>query len=466
MVFVRDDAAVALPSPRQEVKTSMRLARIFFMIFVAGRVAVVVGGTIAYSVADRAPGELMRYVERRLIGHPKLEFFSKPFFAQVRPLIERPAISPIPAMGAGQQAGIFSPQEYDPNGHPLAARRAAVGSGGYVATTYIAPGDDIAKVLLAAKPGDVIELTPGTYSMRRTVRIRNGGAAGMPIVLRAAEPGTVVIEKTSSEGFHLHAPYWVFENLVIKGTCPVHSNCEHAFHIVGGAHSIVIRNNRIEDFNAQIKVNGFGSHWPDFGLVQYNTLSNSVPRNTSHPVTPVDIVAADGWVTADNIIEHFVKLDGNQIAYGVFMKGGGNNGKIERNVVNCARSDISQKGKRVGVGLGGGGTNPASLCRDGRCVTEFSNGAITDNLIANCNDFGVYVNKSNQTSISGNVLLNTYGIDVRFGESSAQVTQNVVEGIVRARDGASVRAADNTQPWRADIQSAYSDLTARYSLTR
>ena len=47
LVFVRDDAAVALPSPRQEVKTSMRLARIFFMIFVAGMVAVVVGGTIA-----------------------------------------------------------------------------------------------------------------------------------------------------------------------------------------------------------------------------------------------------------------------------------------------------------------------------------------------------------------------------------------------------------------------------------
>ena len=36
----------------------------------------------------------------------------------------------------------------------------------------------------------------------------------------------------------------------------------------------------MEDFNAHIKVNGEGGQWPDNGLVQYNTLTNSHPRTT------------------------------------------------------------------------------------------------------------------------------------------------------------------------------------------
>jgi hypothetical protein len=40
--------------------------------------------------------------------------------------------------------------------------------------------------------------------------------------------------------------------------------------------------------------------------------------------------------------------------------------------------------------------------------------------------------------IRGNRLINTYGIDVRFPESSALMSGNELDGLVRSRDGASI----------------------------
>jgi hypothetical protein len=42
-----------------------------------------------------------------------------------------------------------------------------------------------------------------------------------------------------------------------------------------------------------------------------------------------------------------------------------------------------------------------------------------------------------------NTLINTGGISVRFVESSANVQGNLVDGLIRTRDGGLLRAADN-----------------------
>jgi parallel beta-helix repeat protein len=411
--------------------------------------SVSVGGLwLAYLHFDRTPGELMRYAERRLIGHPKLEFVILPIFKTLRPLIERPVGGPFPTLGKGQQAQTLSPQRYDNEGRPIPLDpprdeppSALVGE-----TITITSASGIPQALSKARSGQIIELAPGTYAMPISLHIHNAGEATRPIVMRAKVPGSVIIESTATEGFHLHAPYWVFENLVIRGTCKEHSNCEHAFHIVGKAQNIVIRNNRIEDFNAHIKVNGLGDIFPDNGLVQFNTLSNTRPRMTANPVTPIDIVAADNWRLADNIISNFVKADGNKISFGAFMKGSGNHGLIERNLVICTTENISQPGNRVGLSLGGGGTDK-NACRDKRCITEFSQGAIVDNIIAHCNDFGIYINRASQSRVSANTLANTYGIDVRFPTSSGFVSANTHDGRIRARDDANVETLDNHHHW-------------------
>lgn len=423
------------PRNSRPPRTGLRLILLILIgIFAAGVAA-------GYHYIGRAPGELLRYTEKRLIGHPKLETVSKPLAAWLRPRIERPVTQLPTPQNQGQQGSALPPQRFDDKGRPLALSMpispAAFDTLSVVRT--IGPEDDLAARLHAARAGETIELRAGRYRMARSIRLNNGGTPFLPITVRAAHPGSVVIEATASEGFVIQAPYWTFENLVLRGICPNHNNCEHAFHVVGKAHGTVIRNNRIEDYNAHIKVNGLNGHWPDQGLIQFNTLTNSAPRRTAHSVTLIDIVAANHWQVVDNVVTDFIKSDGNRVSYGVFIKGGGEHGLIARNLIICTSQDVSQSGVRIGASFGGGGTDPRT-CRDKRCITEHTHGTMADNVIAHCNDFGIYINRSNQTHIQRNTLINTYGIDVRYPTSSATLVDNQLDGIIRTRDGAELIA--------------------------
>jgi len=102
-----------------------------------------------------------------------------------------------------------------------------------------------------AKAGDTIILANGTYAF--TAKI-NCSAAG-PIVVKAQNPLQAKIELNTLEGFAVTAAGWTFEGLDIGGTCTDDNNCEHAFHVTGAAEGFVLRNNRVHDFNAQLKVN-------------------------------------------------------------------------------------------------------------------------------------------------------------------------------------------------------------------
>lgn len=444
-----DAGRTAHDSPRRKGRRLARFALILVILAFAGV-------WIAYQGLGRAPGELMHYAEKRLYGHTRLESVFLPVFRFVLPYIERPVSGPFPTLGKGQQAYNLPTQRYAADGRPIPLSLSKVdlplsSSSGNV--LLIASMEELQAVLPKAQPGDILEMLPGTYKMSRTLRIHNGGQPDRPIVVRTRQPGSVVIESTAAEGFHLHAPWWIFENLTIRGVCEAHSNCEHAFHVVGKARNIVIRNNRIEDFNAQIKVNGFNGDWPDDGLIQYNTLTNKGKRETSHSVTPIDVVGADRWVVADNFIGNFIKDFGNEISYGAFLKGGGSDGRIERNLVICTNEDISQAGKRVGLSIGGGGTQK-ELCRDKRCITEHTRGLIADNVVAHCNDFGIYINSANQTIVRGNILANTYGIDVRFPTSSAFIEKNMLDGVIRAREKATIEEVDNQRHWAVHLHDA------------
>lgn len=394
-----------------------------------------------YVHLDRSPGELMRYTERRLEGHTKLEWFSKPVFGIVRPLIERPvtAVTLDPEVGPRRER--LAPQRYDPMGRPLAGNQIGTDQTNLKTegrSVLVWTSEEMTQAIAHAQPGDVIELQAGVYALPRNIGTPVGGTPSNPIIVRGARPGVAIINSGAIEGFHITQPFWIFEDLVIRGKCSVHDYCEHAFHVTGAARGTVIRNNVVEDFNAHIKVNGRPpKEWPDDGLIQYNIFRNNAPRRTQTPVTPIDIVGADRWHITNNYVGHFVKDGSNGISYGIFMKGGGHDGLIERNQVVCTETDISQSGARVGVSFGGGGTISA-YCRDAKCVTEFSNGKIINNTIKNCNDYGVYVNKSNNIYIHKNSILNTYGVDIRYPESSVILFGNEIDGKTRLRDGAAV----------------------------
>jgi hypothetical protein len=430
--------------------TVKRLLKITLCLALIGVALAAIAGWLAYRAIDRSPGDLLRYTERRLMGHPKLEFVALPAIHRLRAVIERPIAADftLPMLGKGIQMQSLPPQQYDAAGRPVPSslsnsQSPAETSTFSVSLVRVASGDELQRAIIEAVPGTTIEILPGVYPRLRDFKTQRSGTSTSPIRVMARKPGTAKLEFEGGEGFRVAHSYWQFENLDMRGTCKEHAWCEHAFHIYDAARGVVVRNNRISDFNAQIKVNGVDGRWPDYGLVQYNTMVNSEPRRTGLPTTPFDLVGAHGWVVADNVVANFVKLEGNQVSYGLFMKGGSREGRIERNLLVCSLRDISSPGVRIGISMGGG-TTDKGYCRDKQCPTEHSGGVVANNIIAHCNDAGIDVNRSNQILVSHNVLINTAGISLRDPISSADLLANLLEGGVHVRDGALMNGRDNT----------------------
>jgi hypothetical protein len=386
-----------------------------------------------------APRALGPYVEGRSAGHNALITGAGGWLHNILLALDRGERQPyvLLPLSVGAQAAP-APAAAAHGGlvclHDAACRRERV---------FASTAGEVRAAVAAAQPGDVITLLPGVYRFQgAALAARNAGTEQAPVTLRSDRPGSVVIEFDTAEGFAVSAPYWRFENLSIKGVCADHALCEHAFHVTGGAHHFAAVNNTISDFNAHLKINGSGGGFPDNGLIEHNTLLNTTPRRTTKPVTPIDLVAANGWTIRANRIADFVKAQGDRVSYGAFAKGAGSGTVFERNVVLCEEKLQGEPGQRVGLSFGGGGTGKP-YCRDHRCITEQDHGAMRDNLIASCSDAGIYINSAADTQLVHNTLLDTAGIDVRYPESGADIIGNLVDGTIRARNGARLRSVDN-----------------------
>ena len=387
---------------------------------VAGFVATGISPQMLWAESrQRSPQELIRYVKRRLEGHTKLETLLLPMLDVAQRHYERPIGSQLlPSLGKGQKIA------------PTLVLRTAASVVAYSPETFQA-------ALMAARPGDVIELAAGVYRFNQKIRIGGAGQTNAPITVRGSAPSKdqTVIEFNATEGFLVNQPYWTFADLTIRGVCKSDDDCEHAFHIVGKAEHTTLQNNHIEDFNAHIKVNGFNGDWPDHGRLSYTTLTNSRPRNTTRSVTPFDLVGANWWRVTDNLVTSFSKSAGNGVSFGMFMKGASEGGRFERNLVVCSPKSISGYGVRVGISFGGGGTD-RKLCRDGNCNKfEHHGGLAANNIVAHCNDTGLDVNNSSAITLAHNTLVNTSGIDIRRAPADARLYGNLYEGNVRAKDG-------------------------------
>ncbi|MFC0250909.1 right-handed parallel beta-helix repeat-containing protein [Massilia consociata] len=401
-----------------------RLLRYGALLALLG-LAAAAGGVFYLQAQGVTPRALAPYIEKRSSGHhPVITGTGQWLGATLRGL-DRGEVRQyaLPALAAGAQP--------EPAGDPAAGNVRRVGS-----------LDELRSAMASAVSGDIITLAPGVYRVRSPLTSTRAGVAKVPITVRAERPGEVVFDIEAREGFVVSTPHWTFENLVIRGACAQQGYCDHAFHVVGKGEHFVARNNTITDFNAHFKINGNRNGFPDHGLIEGNTLTNSAVRKTTAAVTPVDLVAASDWIIRGNLITDFVKVVGDRVSYGAFAKGAGARTLFERNVVLCEQKLQGHPGQRVGLSFGGGGTGKP-YCRDGKCITEHDQGVMRANLVAACSDVGIYVNSSAGSRIVDNTLLDTAGVDVRFPESSAQVDGNLVDGPVRSRNGGQLRMGDN-----------------------
>jgi parallel beta-helix repeat protein len=381
--------------------------------------------------AGVAPRALARYIERRAEGHRPLVTDSVGWVARVLTELDRGDGITLVIPGVGALPGELSVN------HP--GREVLLGSAA-----------EVRSAIEQARPGDVLTMLPGRYRFGQTLALTQPGRPDSRITLRAQRGDTVFIDFATVQGFVVSAPDWRVENLTIRGTCTSQPDCEHAFHVVGGAHRFASLNNTITDFNAHFKINGEQGRFPDDGLIEGNTLTNGSVRQTGAAVTVIDMVGVNGWTIRRNLISDFVKGGGDRISYGAFAKGGGARNIFEQNVVVCEARLRGSRGQRVGLSLGGGGSGK-EFCRDRKCITEQDQGVIQSNLVASCSDAGIYLNSAARSRISHNTLLDTTGIEARFAETTADVKGNLVDGRIVERKGALLRLSENRETVSATL---------------
>ncbi len=342
---------------------------------------------------------------------------------------------------------------YNSDGHPVPTDEGGEADCRRIPSTqFIDSTERLVAVLKTAQPGVAYEIMPGTYRLKGNgMYVLPVGRADAPIVLRAARLGDVHLELDMAEGFAVQSPYWVFENLDIRGVCEADSACEHAFHLSRDARGTVIRNNRISDFNAQVKINAApdNSSVPDDVLIDHNNFIDSRPRKTGNPVTKVDSVRASGLTVTGNVIADFAKEGADQRSYGAFSKGGGSRNRFERNLVICEW--MHKGGSRIGLSLGGGGTADR-YCVGGSCKIEDRGGIIRSNVILGCSDVGIYLRRAADAHIERNLLAATRGIDARFDTTSMKMSGNIFDGRMMTWRGASATSdSDVFSQWRAAL---------------
>lgn len=336
---------------------------------------------------------------------------------------------------------------------------------------HVKNADELQWAISIAKPGDVITLATGVFPMEHKISLKANGTASKPITIRAAanRKSNVQFSERNGvvEGFTVSGEYWIIDGLMLTGTCSPehHSKCEHAIHVKSGATGLIVRNNKIVDFNAAIKGSGSTSNnlYANNVHIEHNEIFNTTVRMTSNPSTSIDINGGDGWRIYKNSIYDFAKGMGNQISYGVFLKANSSNGVMDSNWLQCQK-DVAAPGARVGLSFGGGGNTPINspICKDSDCSILHRNGRMTNNVIANCSDVGIYINASSNTLIQNNTLLSTTGIDVRFKTSTARISANVlIDGEIRERDEGKVVVNDaNFLRAKADVPSLRKLLSA------
>jgi parallel beta-helix repeat protein len=327
----------------------------------------------------------------------------------------------------------------------------------------------LARAIAHAQPGDDIVLANGTYQITRHLSATAAGTPQAPITVRAAQHWQAHILSTALVAFEVTGPNWIFRDLDVKGVCASDTICEHAVHVVGTATFFQLRDNRLVDFNAQLKVNADTNHvLPTNGLVAGNEIFDTHPRHTDNPVAPLDMDNASFWVARNNLIYDFQKDGGNEVAYGAYFKGGSRAPIFEHNVVLCSRF-LPPTGQTVGLSLGAGGMDP-KLCPPywdaaQECAPEVQHGIVRDNIVARCSDDGIYMNNARQSEILSNTLIDTKGIEFRFDGSSGLAQGNQLTGKIRSRDMGHVTDAGNLADQPATRWACVSKLLVKLDIS-
>ena len=273
-----------------------------------------------------------------------------------------------------------------------------------------------------AVAGQAITLEPGHYAFEQLIVVRADGRADAPIFFRAERLGDVVITLTHIENFKIYGKHWVFENIRFVGGCMDGSGCEHAFHLVGDADDIFIRNNEVLNFASHVKLNGEvidngpARAFPDRANFIKNVWRNDRYISNAAPHNILNLDGGRNHVVRGNVFADFAAAQGSRrSASAIYPKASARGFLIEQNLVVCEQQrDSGETARGIQLGDGAG----ASICDGdtdgdglGDCEVngQSQEGLVRNNIIINCNNggssAGIMVSDDRDSFIAHNTVL-------------------------------------------------------------
>ncbi|TLS50664.1 hypothetical protein FE782_18335 [Paenibacillus antri] len=291
----------------------------------------------------------------------------------------------------------------------------------------------------APQSGRVITLAAGVYNVSTQISIN--GKDNITIQGATSDPEDTVLKgpgMTSSLGqiFDVNdSHYLTIKNLRMQDTK------YHGVKINFGsnyftADNIVAWDHGEGGFKVTAQPWMDGEAYSDYGVIKNSRLGYTTAGN-NNAVEAIDIIAGMNWKIQNNDFENTYKSVGNGVAYAVFAKGGARGTLIENNEFRNNFTAIS---------FGGGGTGSLYF-RHGDGAYEHYDGIIRNNVIIKTTDAAIYMNKATNFKVYNNTIFNVGSgvgaIESRYVQSNGLVYNNLMNGIIKNRDGGTHTSATN-----------------------
>lgn len=290
----------------------------------------------------------------------------------------------------------------------------------------------------SAVAGDVILLSAGTYRFEAALWTSNDGTADEPITVTSADATTAKLDFDSLEGMVINNRFWIIEKIWINGACAEPGNCEAGLGVKPDAHNLILRESRLSNWIQHVK----GARSPDAEVEDASILNCELWNDRIHWAggTPLDLVGGKRWRIVGNYIHDYGGDDNGD--YGIFLKGGTDDGIVERNLVICEQ-DRPGGGATVGISIGGGGTG-AEFCENRDCSCEDNGSIIRNNIVLHCNDTGLHSRRGCGSKFYNNIVYDTAaGLQIQVDSDGAplEIRNNVLSGEIYG--GTNYVASDN-----------------------
>jgi hypothetical protein len=244
----------------------------------------------------------------------------------------------------------------------------------------VSSNKEIQQAFSRAKAGDEILIAVGDYDLGETSSTTNDGTKEKPIVLKCEGPkGYAKLRVRGQIGFRIKNKFWLIEGIHIEGSSEV-TQATVFMDGPGGCGNIHMKD---------CKISGSAQH----GMKAARTreigvhevyLENVELFDTAQ--TGFDLVSGDNWHLKNCYVHDYGKTAG--VSYGIFLKGGGENGIIEACFV-----DGQSKNTTIGISFGGGLTGKQWLpLKKGELAPEHRNGLAKNNIVVHSSDVAFHTN--------------------------------------------------------------------------